>query len=278
MKVNLSFSPCPNDTFIFDAMLHHKIDTEGLEFAVDMQDVEQLNRKALKGEADVIKVSFHAFAFLTDHYELLHSGSALGKGCGPLLISKKPLIDLSSLANKKIAIPGNLTTANFLLNLALPQATNKVEMIFSAIEGAVLTGAVDAGLIIHENRFTYMEKGLLKIIDLGEYWENLTGAPIPLGGIAVKRALPSAIKHKINRILENSVAFAFNNPLSGIDFIRSHSQEMDEKVLFEHINLYVNNYSLNLGKEGKRAIEILFNKAVEKKLIPAFSNNLFLEL
>ena len=278
MKLDLSFSPCPNDTFIFDAMVHHKIDTEGLEFAVDLRDVEQLNRKAFQGKADVIKVSFHAFAFLTDQYELLHSGSALGKGCGPLLISKEPLIELSSLKDKKIAIPGSFTTAHFLLNLALPQSTTKVEMVFSAIEDAILSGTVDAGVIIHENRFTYSEKGLLKIIDLGEYWENLTGAPIPLGGIAVKRELPSTIKHKINRILEKSVAFAFNNPLSGIDYIRSHSQEMDEKVLFEHINLYVNNYSLNLGNEGKRAIEILFNKANEQKLIPAITNNLFLEL
>ncbi|MDQ3190833.1 MAG: 1,4-dihydroxy-6-naphthoate synthase [Bacteroidota bacterium] len=276
MNISLSFSPCPNDTFIFDAMLHHKIDTEGLQFDVKMADVEQLNRDGFKDGADVIKLSFHAFAFLTEKYELLDSGSALGNNCGPLLVCKIPGKDLSFFQNKTIAIPGEFTTANFLLNLAMPEATNKIEMLFSDIENAVINESVDAGLIIHENRFTYREKGLHKIIDLGEYWQSLTNGPIPLGGIAVKRSLPSDIKHKINRVLKKSVEYAFANPSSGYDFIKLHAQEMEESVIYSHINLYVNKFSLNLGIEGKRAIELLFEKAREKNVVPEISNNLFL--
>ncbi|MBA3901549.1 MAG: 1,4-dihydroxy-6-naphthoate synthase [Bacteroidetes bacterium] len=276
MKTSLSFSPCPNDTFIFDAMLHHKIDTEGLEFDLKMADIDQLNHDGFKGEADIIKLSFHAFAFLTDKYEILDSGSALGNNCGPLLVSKNPGKDLSFFQNKKIGIPGKYTTANFLLNLALPECKDKIEMIFSEIEDAVIKGNVDAGLIIHENRFTFQEKGLHRVIDLGEYWQNLTNAPIPLGGIAVKRSLPLDIKLKINRVLQKSVQYAFDNPLSGFDFIKQHAQEMEEKVIYNHINLYVNKFSLNLGKEGKRAIELLFEKARKQNVIPENSNNLFL--
>ena len=213
MKLTLGFSPCPNDTFIFDALIHHKIDTEGLEFEVFYDDVETLNQKAFRGDLDITKLSYHAFAYVADRYVLLDAGSALGFGVGPLLISKRemPVAELDN-AKHKIGIPGKYTTANFLLGLALPNATNKQEMVFSEIEDALLDEKIDAGLIIHENRFTYQNKGLKKIIDLGDYWEKLIGCAIPLGGIVANRKLPLDIQHKINRILKKSVEFAFANP------------------------------------------------------------------
>ena len=188
MKLTLGFSPCPNDTFIFDAMVHHKIDTEGLEFEVVMEDVEELNQRAFAHELDITKLSFHAYAYLINRYVLLSAGSALGNNCGPLLIAKKEMSE-KEINNSKIAIPGKFTTANFLLGLAYPKAQNKIPVLFSEIEEAILSGKVDAGLVIHETRFTYHERGLVKIIDLGEYWEGDTGLPIPLGGIVVKRGL-----------------------------------------------------------------------------------------
>ena len=186
MKLTLGYSPCPNDCFIFDALVHKKIDTLGLDFEVILADVETLNRNAISGQLDVTKLSFHAYAYALDKYILLRAGSALGFNCGPLLIKRKGSL-LKNSTEWKVAIPGKLTTANFLLSLAYPQVKNKIEMVFSDIENAVLTGEVDAGLIIHENRFTYSDKGLEKIMDLGEYWDSLFNAPIPLGGIAIKR-------------------------------------------------------------------------------------------
>lgn len=287
MKLTLGFSPCPNDTFIFDALIHHKIDTEGLGFEVFYDDVETLNQKAMRGELDITKLSYHAFAYVADKYILLDAGSALGFGVGPLLISdfEISISDLekgqivnrkSQLVNPKIGIPGKYTTANFLLGLAFPNATNKVELVFSDIENAVLDGRVDVGLIIHENRFTYQDKGLKKIIDLGDYWEQQTGCPIPLGGIVVNRRLPADLQHKINRVLRRSVEFAFDNPKSGLDFIRSHAQEMSEEVMYKHIELYVNKYSVDLGAEGKKAIKLLFDTALEKKVIPEIKEEIFL--
>ncbi len=278
MKLSLGFSPCPNDTFIFDALIHHKIDTEGLEFEVLFDDVETLNQKAFKGTLDITKLSYHAFAYVTNKYVLLDAGSALGFGVGPLLITKQ--VDSSNqllnISNLKIGMPGKYTTANFLLGLAYPEANNKVEMLFSEIEGALLNDKIDLGLIIHENRFTYQDKGLYKIIDLGEYWEQLTGCAIPLGGIVVKRSLPLDIQLKINRILKRSVQYAFANPKSGLDFIREHSQEMSEDVMYKHIELYVNKYSVELGAGGRNAIQLLFDKAIEKNIIPAIKNSIFL--
>ncbi|WP_172885382.1 menaquinone biosynthesis family protein [Mucilaginibacter gotjawali] len=280
-KLTLGFSPCPNDTFIFDALIHHKIDTEGLDFEVFYDDVETLNQKAMRGELDITKLSYHAFAYVADKYVLLDSGSALGFGVGPMLICKddpgKLISNLKSqISNLKIGIPGKYTTANFLLGLAFPNATNKVELVFSDIEDAVLEGRVDVGLIIHENRFTYQDKGLKKIIDLGDYWEKQTGCAIPLGGIVANRNLPSEIQHKINRVLRRSVEFAFENPKSGLEFIRSHAQEMSEEVMYKHIELYVNKYSVDLGEEGKRAIKLLFDTARKKEIIPEFSDNIFI--
>ncbi|MGZ3777861.1 MAG: menaquinone biosynthesis family protein [Mucilaginibacter sp.] len=277
MKLTLGFSPCPNDTFIFDALIHHKIDTEGLEFEVFYDDVETLNQKAFRGELDITKLSYHAFAYIVDKYVLLDAGSALGFGVGPMLISKFEL-QISDLNNSKhkIGIPGKYTTANFLLGLALPEATNKQEMVFSEIEDALLEEKIDVGLIIHENRFTYQNKGLKKIIDLGDYWEKLTGCAIPLGGIVANRKLPLDVQHKVNRVLKKSVEFAFANPKSGLEFIRSHAQEMSEEVMYKHIELYVNKYSLDLGEEGRKAINLLFDTAREKGIIPEIKQEIFL--
>lgn len=258
-KLTLGFSPCPNDCFIFDALIHGKIDTEGLVFDVFMEDVETLNQKAFKGELDITKLSFHAFAYLSKTYRLLDAGSALGNNCGPLLITKNTSVD--SIDNCKIAIPGKYTTANFLLSLAYPNAINKVELVFSEIEDALLNEEVDLGLIIHENRFTYEQKGLKKIIDLGEWWETETQLPIPLGGIVIKKNIPEELFLKVNRILRKSVAYAFENPKSSLPFVKKHAQEMSEEVMYKHINLYVNNYSLDLGEIGKKAIDTMFLKA-----------------
>jgi len=283
MKLTLGFSPCPNDTFIFDALIHKKIDTEGLDFEVLFEDVETLNQKAFRGELDITKLSFHAFAYAADKYVLLDSGSALGFGVGPLLIARpeggqksEAGNQVPDIANLKIGIPGKYTTANFLLSLAFPEAQNKVEMLFSEIEDTLLEGKIDLGLIIHENRFTYQQNGLIKVMDLGEYWEKETNAAIPLGGIVIKRSLPNDVQHQVNRLIRRSVEFAFKNPASGIDFIRSHAQAMDENVMFEHIKLYVNKYSVDLGTEGRKAVNILFDAAVEKRIIPPIGHNLFL--
>ena len=280
-KLTLGFSPCPNDTFIFDALIHHKIDTEGLDFEVFYDDVETLNQKAMRGELDISKLSYHAFAYVADKYVLLDSGSALGFGVGPMLICKDdPETLLSNLATHNsqptIGIPGKYTTANFLLSTAFPNATNKVELVFSDIENAVLDGRVDIGLIIHENRFTYQDKGLKKIIDLGDYWEKKTGCAIPLGGIVANRNLTVDVQQKINRVLRRSVEFAFANPKSGLEFIRSHAQEMSEEVMYKHIELYVNKYTVDLGIEGKKAIKLLFDTARENNIIPGINENIFL--
>jgi len=215
---------------------------------------------------------------VADHYVLLDSGSALGFGVGPMLISDIgiSISDLKSNPNYKIGIPGKYTTANFLLGLAFPDATNKVELVFSDIENAVLDGRVDIGLIIHENRFTYQDRGLKKIIDLGDFWEKETGLAIPLGGIVANRELKPDVLEKINRVLRRSVEFAFANPKSGLEYIRSHAQEMSEEVMYKHIELYVNKYSLDLGEEGKKAIKLLFDTAREKNVIPEIKGELFL--
>ena len=277
----LGFSPCPNDCFIFDAMIHGKIDTEGLQFAPIIEDVETLNQKAFDEELDITKLSFHAYAYITRFYQLLNSGSALGNGCGPLLIGKEENLNYilteleSKMSNLTIAIPGTFTTASFLLALAFPFAAKTVEMKFSEIEDAVLYGDVDAGLIIHENRFTYEDKGLKKIIDLGEYWETLAIAPIPLGGIVIKRDFSNEVKQKVNRIIRRSVEFAFANPQSSKGFVKEHAQTMSEEVMKKHIDLYVNNYSIDLGIEGKRAVKLLFNKAHELGLIEKTAEDIF---
>jgi len=279
MKLTLGFSPCPNDTFIFDALIHHKIDTEGLEFEVFYDDVETLNQKAMKGELDITKLSFHAFAYVANQYALLDAGSALGFGVGPLLISKNHFEETqlqTPNSELSIGIPGKYTTANFLLGIAYPHLQNKQELVFSEIESALLDEQIDLGLIIHENRFTYQDKGLAKIVDLGDYWEKLTGCAIPLGGIVINRNLDREVQLKVNRLIRQSVEFAFAHPKSGIDFIRQHAQAMDEAVMYKHIELYVNKYSINLGEEGRKAVDTLFKLAQERNIIPAIQENLYI--
>ena len=277
MRLTLGFSPCPNDCFMFDAMVHQRIDLEGLEFDVRMADIEALNAAAFAGQIDVTKLSFHAYAYCIGNYVLLDAGSALGRNCGPLLISKREIApDEVARGGLKIAIPGTYTTANFLLSLAFPDATAKSQLLFSAIEGAVLDGTFDAGLIIHENRFTYAAKGLKKIIDLGEYWESETGAAIPLGGIVINRALPEDVQQKMNRIMRRSVEYAFANRTASLPFVRANAQEMSEDVMYQHIDLYVNDYSVDLGREGRRAVEVLFERARAVGVIPPVQTAVFL--
>ena len=277
MRLTLGFSPCPNDCFMFDAMVHQRIDLEGLEFDVRMADIEALNAAAFAGQIDVTKLSFHAYAYCIGNYVLLDAGSALGRNCGPLLISKREIAqDEVASGRLKIAIPGTYTTANFLLSLAFPDATAKSQLLFSAIEGAVLDGTFDAGLIIHENRFTYAAKGLKKIIDLGEYWESETGAAIPLGGIVINRALPEDVQQKMNRIMRRSVEYAFANRTASLPFVRANAQEMSEDVMYQHIDLYVNDYSVDLGREGRRAVEVLFERARAVGVIPPVQTAVFL--
>jgi len=259
MKLTLGFSPCPNDTFIFDALVNKKIDTEGLEFEAILEDVETLNQWALQGNLDITKLSFPAYFQSLDNYVLLNAGSALGKGVGPLLISKFARESTDpAITNQSIAIPGINTTANLLLSFAFPAATNKIPMIFSAIEDAVLTGKTDLGVIIHENRFTYQQKGLHKVMDLGENWEDKMNAPIPLGGIAISQSIKRTRALKVNALIRKSLEYAFSNYPLITEYVKQHSQEMNEEVMRQHIDLYVNNYSLDLGTDGKEAITTLF--------------------
>lgn len=256
-KLTLGFSPCPNDTFIFDALVNGRLDTKGLSFDVVLADVEELNRMAAEQKLDVTKISYNAFAHVHKEYQLLNAGSALGNNCGPLLISKRPLSN-EELLSASVAIPGLRTTANFLMSYAFPDVQNKQEMLFSDIENAVLDGTVDAGVIIHENRFTYHQKGLIKVADLGEVWESTTGFPIPLGGIAIRRDIGDDVKTLFDELLAQSVQFAFENPTASKEYVRCYAQEMDEAVTQSHINLYVNKYSLDLGEKGRSAISKMY--------------------
>lgn len=275
MKLTLGFSPCPNDTFIFDALVNGKIDIQGIEFEVVHADVEQLNRWAMEGKLDITKLSFHAYAYCIKNYVLLNSGSALGNNCGPMLISKSPKTT-AEINAAHIAIPGKMTTANFLLGILYPEAKNKTETIFSGIENAVINEEVDMGLIIHENRFTYQDKGLHKVTDLGEEWETKTKSPIPLGGIFIKRSLPREVQLRVDDLIRQSIEFAFANPESSKEYVKKYSQEMDDYVIQQHINLYVNQYSVSLGLGGKRAISTMFKIGQENGIIPKADYNLFL--
>lgn len=274
-NICLGFSTCPNDAFIFDAMVNGKIDTEELNFDYVLNDVEELNQKALNAELDITKISFFAYASVFKNYQLLDAGSALGFGCGPLLISKEK-IPAEDISSKKIAIPGVHTTANFLMSYTFPEAKNKTSLLFSDIEDAVLHDDFDAGVIIHENRFTYQQKGLHKIADLGEIWEQKTKMPIPLGGIAVKRLLGVEMKNKLGRIMRRSVEYALMHPSSSKDFVSNNAQSMDAEVMQQHINLYVNDFSVSLGNKGKAAIHFLYKKAHELKLLEKEPQDIFI--
>jgi 1,4-dihydroxy-6-naphthoate synthase len=266
MKLTLGFSPCPNDTFIFDAMVNGNIDTQGITFDYVMEDVETLNQWAEQGKLDITKLSYNTFIHTVNHYALLHSGSALGEGVGPLLVSKQPL-DLANIEKFKIAIPGIKTTANLLFTLAFPKAKNKTEMVFNEIEAAVLDGRFDAGLIIHEGRFTYQKKGLMKLIDMGDWWEQNTQAAIPLGGIVIRRSLSAPVCAAVDQIIKKSLAYSWQRYPELSPFITSNAQEMEEDVMRKHIQLYVNDYTTDLGVKGRNAISTLFGKAMQAGLL-----------
>lgn len=274
MKLTLGFSPCPNDTFIFDALVNHKIETKGLVFEPVLEDVETLNQWALEGKLDVTKLSFPALFRAQQTYAVLPSGSALGNGVGPLLIAKKPLPP-TAVKEQSIAIPGWNTTANFLLSFAFPQAVNRRPFLFSDIEDAVLNEETDLGLIIHENRFTYAQRGLHQVQDLGAYWEAQTSLPIPLGCIAVKRTFPTAIQQEINTLIRRSLEHAFAQYPQLPVYVTEHAQAMDSEVMRQHIDLYVNQYSLDLGAAGRKAITVLHEIYCKQQGTAQSANNLF---
>lgn len=253
MKLSLGFSPCPNDTFIFDALVNGKIDTDGLEFDVHLEDVQTLNQWAKEGKLQVSKISYGVLPLVLAKYITLNSGGALGKSVGPLLIANNSY-QLSTINSKNIGIPGINTTAHMLFTLAFPEAKNKQFLVFNEIEDAVLTGKVDVGVIIHENRFTYQDKGLIKLMDLGDYWAQQLNVPIALGGIVGQRSLGNDLNKKIDSLIKKSVEYAFSNYPELTDFTKQHSQEMRETVMRQHIDLYVNAYSIDLGADGKKAV------------------------
>lgn len=274
--LTLGFSPCPNDTFMFYPLVHGLVNTAGLSFHERLEDVETLNRLALSGELDVTKVSYHALGHIRDQYALLRSGSALGRGCGPLLVAKSNL-DPPDLRGRRIAVPGQYTTALLLLRLLDPLLANFIVMPFNEIMDAVLTGKADAGLIIHESRFTYQEAGLHKLVDLGEWWEGETGLPIPLGGIVARRSLGAESIAVIERALRDGVAYARSHPGEAAGYIREHAQEMSDEVCAAHIGLYVNDFSTELGAEGEHAIAELLQRAEQSGIIPRSTKSLFLQ-
>ena len=257
-EFEIGFSPCPNDTFIFDALVNQKIDTKGYTFKVHLQDVQTLNEWAIAGKLPFSKISYGVWPLVKNKYNLLNSGGALGKGVGPLLIYKddkskpggKPDIEFM-----RVAIPGMNTTAHLLFSLAFPKVHNKTFLVFNDIEEAVLTGKVDAGVIIHENRFTYASKGLSKWMDLGTYFEETYNAPIPLGGIIARNDIDANAIKMVDELIKESVQYAFNNSYKILpDYVKLHSQEMSEAVMRQHIDLYVNDFSIDMGTIGKKAI------------------------
>ncbi|HEU4560682.1 MAG TPA: 1,4-dihydroxy-6-naphthoate synthase [Longimicrobium sp.] len=258
--LSLGFSPCPNDTFIFHALVKGIVRAPGLALQERLEDVETLNRLAAEGALDVSKVSYGAIPHLVRDYVLLRSGGALGRGCGPLVVTRDEAAS-GDLAGKRIAIPGRNTTANLLLRLFAPGAAPGIEMVYSDIMPAVARDEVDAGLIIHESRFTYPQHGLVKVVDLGEWWERTTGLPIPLGGILARRDLGEPLIRVIDHALRQSVEHAFADPAASRDYVRAHAQEMDDEVTRQHIDLYVNQFSIDVGDEGERAIHELFARA-----------------
>jgi len=259
MQLSLGFSPCPNDTFIFDALVNNKFDTGNLNFDVYIKDVEELNRDCLVQRYDVCKISYHAYSKVHPYYQILHAGSALGRGVGPLLISKREFQE-KEISSLRIATPGINTTANFLLNAAYGNIPKLEHVLFSDIERLVFEGEVDAGVIIHENRFTYHKRGLRLIRDLGNFWEDKTSLPIPLGGIVIRRELAQSLKDRVNLYLRKSVNQAFEEPSGAQSFVLKHAQELKEEIVEKHIETYVNSYSLNIGKEGKAAVLRMFKE------------------
>ena len=275
-KIRFGFSTCPNDTFIFDALYHKKIDWQGFDFEFVLADVEQLNTLALTQQIDITKISYYSYALVADNYILSDYGSALGKNNGPLVIASETFSE-KDLYKKTIAIPGIHTTANLLLSIGFPRATHKIPMLFSEIEQAVINDVADAGLIIHESRFTYAAKGLKKIVDFGEWWESQWQMPLPLGGICISRRFNAREIRKLNAIIGESVAYAFARPMESFNFIKQYAQEMTQEVMEKHIALYVNRYTRNLGDEGKASVEFLFRKAAEINIFVPVNKPIFIQ-
>lgn len=284
MKITLAYSPCPNDTFAFHAMVHGLIDTEGVEFTVELADVEELNKGAARGMYDMCKLSYHAFFYLCDKYAMLRAGSALGYNNGPLfvapenskLFNQDGTPDRIKIAKAKVAIPGVMTTGALLLNIAFPEITDKTPVIFSSIEREVTSGHFDAGVLIHEGRFTYRDKGLRLLEDLGAFWQNSTGVPIPLGGIAISRKFSPDIQQKVNRILNRSIRFAMENPDLSKEYVAENAQEMDAEIQKKHIELFVNDYSIDIGTEGEKAVNTLYKRVLEINPEICKRDNLFI--
>ncbi len=273
MKLRIGFSPCPNDTFIFDALVHGKIDTGEIQFEPILEDVETLNEWALEGKLDITKLSFPAFFTARNTYQLLDAGSALGQGVGPLLVSKENTsLTPDQINQRKVLLPGSNTTAHLLFSLAFPAATKKEFLIFSAIEEALQKDSQLLGVLIHENRFTYEKKGLKKIIDLGSFWEENWKVPIPLGGIAIKRSFKHSLKKQLEDWIRSSLALAWTNYPQLSPYVQLHAQEMEEDVMRKHITLYVNDYSRSLGQEGRHAIQVLFEKFLQLQHEPPAEN------
>ncbi len=273
--LSLGYSPCPNDTFIFYALVHGRIDTADIHYREILEDVETLNRMAGQAELDVTKVSFHAFGRLMDRYCMLRSGGALGKGCGPLVVAREAC-SMQELRGKTIAIPGELTTAFLLLQIFDPDLKQKIRVMpFDRIMDAVKNNEADAGLIIHESRFTYQQKGLVQIADLGAWWEQETGLPIPLGCIIARRSLGVRLVQKTDALARKSLEYALSHGEETRTYIKNHAQELDDRIIDQHIRLYVNEYSLDIGSDGLRAVEELFRRAVGQGIIPKSSHPIF---
>jgi 1,4-dihydroxy-6-naphthoate synthase len=260
--LDLAFSPCPNDTFIFNELVNGRLPEESHISQVNLADVEALNKDALEGKYAITKLSFGAIPYVSHHYQILDSGSAMGFGCGPLLVSRNDY-DFNPAKMSRIAIPGEMTTAYLLFRFFFPNTYEIIPMRFDLIEQSVMNREVDAGLIIHESRFTFEALGLKKVVDLGQLWETKTGLPIPLGCIAIRRSLDEELKMKVNEQIRESVKAAFAHPEKTMDYVRAHAQSMDEQVMLQHIGLYVNEYSISLKSSGRNAILQLFEKTKE---------------
>jgi 1,4-dihydroxy-6-naphthoate synthase len=274
-NLTLGYSPCPNDTFIFYPLVHGLVGSPDISFSERLEDVETLNRLALRGELDITKISCHLLGFIRKDYCLLRSGGALGRGCGPLVVSRR-FTRMGELKGRRIAVPGRYTTAYLLLRLFDPELDNIIFLPFHEIMGAVANGDADAGVIIHESRFTFSDHGLTKLLDLGDWWENETGHPIPLGGIVAKRSLGAETVTILERMLRASVVYAFAHPGAADAYIRAHSQEMSDEVCAAHIELYVNRFSLDLGNEGEAAVTTLLSRAEAAGLVPTSPESIFL--
>ncbi len=275
MKLSLGISSCPNDTFMFDALVNKKIDTRGYEFDLIIADVEQLNQMAFKSENDITKMSYHCFFKSIANYQMLNSGGALGDNCGPLIISKKKIYP-DELHDCKIAIPGENTTAKLLMDIFFPNIKEYKNYLFSDIEEVVLQNECDAGLVIHETRFVYKEKGLKLVTDLGKLWEEKHMLPTPLGGIAIKRNLDSHIKKDISELIAESIEYSYKNPNSPLKFMKENAVELSEEVMFKHVELYVSSFSLNYGNKGRSSVEKLYEEFIKFDNLNQNIGNIFI--